>query len=189
MLKMRQSLNVPDVTTVVFFDVFYRDLGREASIPKVRAWTELSDSAFGDQSRQIEDVTSELLSDRCAGWLRWFETEIAKRYEATGGGLEIIADVLQRGFDDPSCSGFAFLNLAAGIDSINEDPFAEAEEQKEHLRHFLELLASRMGLQHSDIAAAAAVHVIEQTIGWAREPGRPKETDTARLLLQCLQHS
>ena len=44
--------------------------------------------------------------------MRWFESEIEERYEATGGGLEIIADVLQKGLEDSKRFGFAFIHIA-----------------------------------------------------------------------------
>jgi len=120
----------------------------------------------------------------CAG----FEKEIEARYQATRGGLEIIADVLQKGFEDPKCFGLAILNsLAEG--SAFREPFAIEREQKEHLRRFLEELALKMGLQHPDMAASAAVLVIEQTIVRTQTNGSLKEAQTARLLFQCLQHA
>jgi hypothetical protein len=50
-------------------------------------------------------------------------------------------------------------------------------------------LAVRMGLQHPDIAAGAALLIIERTIVWIQLTGSSRETQTARLLFQCLQHS
>jgi hypothetical protein len=47
------------------------------------------------QSR--EDFVSAFLKDRHAIWMRRFENEIEARYEATGGGLEIIADFFTGG--------------------------------------------------------------------------------------------
>ena len=121
--------------------------------------------------------------------MRWFENEISARYEATGGGLEIIADVLQKGFEDPKCFGLAFIhNLTEGGD-FDHEPFAIAREQKEHLGRFIELLAVKMGLQRPDLAASAAVLVIERTIAGTLITGSLKEAQTARLLFECLQHT
>ena len=72
---------------------------------------------------------------------------------------------------------------------LDSEPFAAAKEQKEHLRGYLEQLAVRMGLQHPDIAAGAALLIIERTIVWTQLSGSSIETQTARLLFQCLQHA
>jgi hypothetical protein len=128
-------------------------------------------------------------SDRHAIWMRWFENEIEARYTATGGGLEIIADVLQEGFKDPKCFGFAFVHIVIEGGHFENEPFAIARKQKEHLRRFSEQLATKMGLQHPDMAASAAVLVIERTIVRTLMTGSLEEAQTARLLFQCLQHA
>lgn len=122
-------------------------------------------------------------------WMRWLENEIETRFEATGGGLEIIADALQEGFKDPKCCGLAFINIVIERGDFDNDSVAIVREQKKHLRRVIEQLAIKMGLQHPDLAACAAVFVIEQTIVRNFMTGSPKETQTARLLFQCLQHA
>ncbi len=117
--------------------------------------------------------------------MRRFENEIEARYEATGGGLELIADVLQEGFEDPKCFGLAFIHIV----TEGSEPFAIAKEQTQHLRRFIEQLAVKMGLQHPDMAASATVLVIERTIARTLMTGSLVETQTARLLFQCLQHA
>ena len=57
------------------------------------------------------------------------------------------------------------------------------------MRWFLEQLATKVGLQHPDMASSAAVLVIEQTIARTQMTGSLKEVQTARLLFQCLQHA
>ena len=53
----------------------------------------VSESAFHGQFQSKEELVSAFLKDRHDIWMRWFESEIEARYEATGGGLEIIVDV------------------------------------------------------------------------------------------------
>jgi hypothetical protein len=72
---------------------------------------------------------------------------------------------------------------------LDNEPLAIAREQKEHLRQSTEQLAVKMGLQHPDMAASAAVLVIERTIVRTLMTGSLKEAQTARLLFQCLQHA
>ena len=121
--------------------------------------------------------------------MRWFENEIEAKYEATGGCLEIIADVLQKWFEDPKFYGCAFINTVTAGGSLNSEPFEIPREQKEHLRRFIEQLAVKMGLEHPELAAPAVVLVIERTIVRIQVAGNLKETQTARLLFQCLQHA
>jgi hypothetical protein len=96
---------------------------------------------------------------------------------------------LQEGFEDPKCFGFAFMNVVIEGADFDNEPIAIVREQKEHLRLFIEELAVKMGLQHPDIAASAAVLVVERTIVRTLMTGSPKEAQTARLLFQCLQHA
>jgi hypothetical protein len=147
----------------------------------------VSELGFHEQP-QSEDVAPVYHQDRPANWIRWFEHEILKRFEATGGGLEIIADVFE-GTEEQKCFGLVPINIATENSSFSTNPVVCIGEQKEDLRRFLEQLASRMGLHDPDIAASAAVLVIEQTIRWARATGSSDAAQTARLLFQCLQHA
>ena len=189
MLKMQQSAGVRDAIITTFLDVLCRGGGQDAKVSEVLAIAGVSESSFYDRFQSREDLVSAFLKDRQAIWMRWFENEIEARCEATGGGLEIIADVLQKGFEDPKCLGFAFINIAAEGSAFNNEPFAIAKEQKKHLGRFLEQLALKMGLQHPDMAASAAVLVIEQAIVWTLMTGSLKEAQAARLLFRCLQHA
>jgi len=103
MLEIEQSVGFSDAIITAFWDVFCRDGSREAEISEVLALVRVSESAFYEQFQSKEELVSAFLKDRHAMWMRWFEAEIEARYEATGGGLEIIADVLQEGFEDPKC--------------------------------------------------------------------------------------
>ena len=189
MLETRQSAGVRDAMTTAFWDVFCRDARLEAEISEVLVKAGASQYVFHEQFQSKEDLVSAFVKDRHAIWMRWFESEIEARYQATGGGLEIIADVLQMGFEDLKCFGCAFLNIVTEGRNFNSEPFAIAREQKEHLRQFIEQLAVRMNLQHPDMAASAAVLVIERTIVRTLMSGSLKEAQTARLLFQCLQHA
>jgi hypothetical protein len=120
--------------------------------------------------------------------MRWFEHEIEARYEASRGGLEIIADVLQEGFEDPKSLGLALINIVTE-DGFDNEPFAIVKEEKEKLRRFIKQLAVKMGLRHPDMAASTAVFIIDQTIVRTLMTGSLREDQTARLLFQCLQHA
>jgi len=190
MLEMRHSTGTRDATITVFFDAFCRECVREAEIPRVLAMTTVSESAFYEQFHSKENAVSAFLKDRHAIWMRWFEKEIEARYKATGGGLEIIADVLQEAFEDPKYFGLAFMNIVTeGNGASNGEPFVIAREQREYLRRFLEQLAATMGLQDPGMAASAAVLVINQTIIQTLMTGSVKEVQAARLLFQCIQHA
>jgi hypothetical protein len=161
--------------------------GYPDDLPAIMDIPDLRD-AFDEQVESKEELVSAFLKDRPAIWIRWFESEIEARFEATGGGLEIIADVLQVGFEDPKCLGLAFINILIEGGDFNNEPVVIVGEQKEHLRLFIEQLAVKMGLRHPDMAAAAAVRVIERAIVCTLMTGSLTEAQTARLLFQCLQH-
>ena len=189
MLKIEQNVGVNDAIITAFWEVFSRDESLEAEISEVLTVAPVSAPASYERFQSKEDLVSAILKDRHVIWMRWLEHEIEVRHEATGGGLEIIADVLQKGFEDPKCFGFAFIHIVTEVDDMDNEPFAIAKEQKEHLGRFIEQLAVRMGLQHPDMAACATVRVIEQTIVRTLMTGSLKEAQTARLLFQCLQHA
>lgn len=183
MLEMRQSAGFGAVTTMIVLD----DLSRWVGFPKVGTMaTRVPDSTFY-QSK--EEPVAAPLNNRCAVWLCWFENEVEAIYERTGGGLEIIADVLEKALEDRKSLDIAYFNIVEGGGDFDSEPFAAAREQKEHLRRYLGQLAVRMGLQHPDIAASAALLVIERTIVWTQNSGSSKEAQTARLLFQCLRHA
>ena len=189
MLKIEQNVGVSDSIITAFWDVFSRDESLEAEISEVLTIAPVSEPASYERFQSKEDLVSAFLKDRHAIWMRWFEHEIEVRYEATGGGLEIIADVLQEGFEDPKCFGLAFMSVLSEGSDFDDEPFAIAKEQREHLGRFIKQLAVRMGLQHPDMAACATVRVIERTIVRTLMTGSLKEAQTMRLLFQCLQHA
>lgn len=188
MLKIEQNVGVR-AAIITSLNVFCRNGSREAEISEVPAIGRVSASPFYRQCQSKKNLASAFLKDLHAIWMRRFENEIEARYETTGGGLEIIADVLQEGFEDLKCFGFAFINVVTDDNDFDNERFAIVREQKEHSGEFIKQLAAKMGLQHSDLAASAAVFVIERTIVRNLRTGRLEEAQTARLLFQCLQHA
>jgi len=189
MLEMKQSVGARDAIITAFWDVFSRDVSLEAEISEVLAIARVSEFASYERCQSKEDLVSAFLKDCHAAWMHWFENEIEARYKATGGGLEIIADVLQEGFEDPKSFGLAFIRVVSECSDFDKEPFAMIGEQKEHLRRFIEQLAIKMGLDHPDTAASAAVLVIERAIVCTLMTGSLAEARTARLIFQCLQHA
>jgi AcrR family transcriptional regulator len=189
MLEIKQSAGVRDAIITAFWDVFSRDVSLEAEISEALAIARVSEFASYERFQSKEDLVSAFLKDRHAAWMRWFEDEIEARYKASGGGLEIIADVLQEGFEDPHNFGVAFINVVNECSDVDKEPFAIVGEQKEHLRRFIEQLAVKMGFDHPGIAASTAILVIERAIERTLMTGSLTEARTARLLFQCLQHA
>ena len=93
MVKIEQNVGVRDAIITAFWDVFSRDESLEAEISEVLTIAPVSEPASHERFQSKEDPVSAFLKDRHAMWMRWFENEIEASYEATGGGLEIIADV------------------------------------------------------------------------------------------------
>ena len=112
MREIEQSIGVRDAIISAFLDLPCRERIRDfEDASEVVAIARVSESAFCEQFQSKEALVSAFLKDRHVIWMRWFENEIEQKYEETGGGLEIIADVLQKGFEDPKCSGFAFFKI------------------------------------------------------------------------------
>lgn len=189
MVKIQQSVRVGDAIITAVVNAFRRDGTREPEISEILVTAGVPGPVFDEHFQSKEGLVSPYLKDRHAIWMRWFETAIEAKYEATGGGLEIIADVLQEGFEDPKCFGYAFINIIVDErGDFDNESSPIAREEKEHLRLSIERLAVKMGLQHPDLAASTAVLVIERTIVRTLMTGGLKEAQTARLLFQCLQH-
>jgi AcrR family transcriptional regulator len=190
MVNIQPSVWVGDAIITAVVNAFRRDGTREAELSEILVTAGAPEPAFDEHFQSKEDLVSAYLKERHGIWMRWFETAIGAKYEATGGGLEIIADVLEEGFEDPKCFGCAFINIIANERSeFDNEPSPIAREQKEHLTRFIEQLAAGMGLQHPEVASSAAVLVIERTIVRTLMTGSLKEAETARLLFQCLQHA
>lgn len=149
----------------------------------------VSTTAVYDHLQLKEDVVSEYLKDCHAAWMCWFERELETRYKAAEFRLESIADILWKGFEDPKCFGLAFSHIVIKNRPFDSEPFIIARKHKEHLKWLIGRLAAGMGLQDPDMAAVTAILVIERTIALTLITGSPKETETARLLFQCLQHA
>ena len=189
MLVIRQNAGIKKPIIAAFLGVFSWDPVREAEISEALPMAGVSKSVCCAPVQATGESVPAFLGDCHATWMRWFEKEIEARYNATGAGLEIIVDVLKEGCEDRPRFGLAFMNIDAEVETFNTEAVVIASEQREHLRRFLEDLAVRMGLEHPDIAASAAVLVIERTIIWTQMTGSLGETETARLLFQCLQHA
>ena len=170
-------------------ELFYRDGIRATDIKKVIAKAGVTENSFYQNFHSKEDLVTAFLHRRHDVWFTWFKTEVEKRLEVNGGGLEVIADVLQSWFEDPSFRGCAFINLVAEGGKFDSEPFAIAREHKEQLKQFIRELATRIHLQEPDVAAAAGVLVVEGAIVRAQMTCDPKEAESARLLLLCLNHS
>lgn len=183
MLKIRQSAGSWGVTTMVLWE----DLGLRLGLPRV-AEMRISVSDSTVPQLRVESDTAFLKND-CSIWLRWLEREVESRYQLTGGGLEVIADVLETAFENPQFVDLLLTDIFPGTGTVCSEALVDVKEQKEDLRLYLERLAERMGLQHPAIAASAALLVIEKTILWTQRSGSSQEAHTARLLFQCLQHA
>ena len=179
MLEGIHGSGVGDRTVTAFSDLFFRDGGLE----------KVSAADLCNEPQSQEDLVPGFLKHRHVAWMRTFENKIETRFKGTGGGLEMIADILQEGFEDSKSFALAFVNIVTQCDCPDEEPCAIVGEQKEHLRRLIEQLALRMGLQYPEMIACAVVRVIDRAIVRTLASGSLTEAQTARLLFQCLQHA
>lgn len=149
----------------------------------------MSKSTFYQGAQSEGALLRAFLEDGNAIWLRWFQSEIEAKFDTTKGGLEIIADVLRKWFDD---SRLQCAVVNKGVSSSREFDGVTIEcfgNQKDKLRRVVEQLVVKMGLRYPDIAASAAVQIIERTIVTTLMSGDLSELKTAQLLFQCLQRA
>ena len=185
MAKMIQGKATTDVIVMTSFEVFYRGT-RRAAISRMTEEAGVSETTFYGEFQSKEALIRAFLENRNAIWLRWFQSEIHARFETTRDGLEIIADVLRKWFEDSRlhCED---VKKDASNRQVNGEAFESFGNQKDQLRRFVEHLARKMGLRYPDIAASAAVQIIERTIVTTLVSGDLSELKTAQLLFQCLQ--
>jgi len=170
-------------------ELFYRDGIRATDLGKIMEKAGVSEDSFYQYFQSKEDLVAAFLRKRHDIWFSWFKTEVESRHATNGGGLEVIADVLQSWFEDPTYRGCAFINTVAEGGKFDSVPFAIAREHKEQLKQFIEELAARMNIHEPDLAATAGVLVVEGAIVRAQMTGNPYEAQNARLLLKCLNHA
>jgi AcrR family transcriptional regulator len=170
-------------------ELFYRNGIRATDLNKVIAKAGVSEHSFYENFHSKEDLVTTFLHRRHDIWFTSFETEVEKRLAGNGGGLEVIADVLQSWFEDPFFRGCAFINIVAEGGKFDSEPFAIAREHKEQLKQFIKKMATRMHLQEPELVSAAGLLVIEGAIVRAQMTCDPEEAQNARLLLSCLNHS
>ncbi|HEY2470496.1 MAG TPA: hypothetical protein VGI45_22055 [Terracidiphilus sp.] len=188
MAKIIQSKGTKGAIVMTSLEVFYRSMRRTGS-SRVTEGARVSESTFYEGSQSKEALLRAFLEDRNAIWLRWFQTEINARYETTRGGLEIIADVLRKWFENPKLCRSAIVNVDVSNRNVSAQAFEVVRNQKHQLRRFFERLAVKMGIQYPDIAACAAVQIVERTIVATLRSSDLSELKTAQLLFQCLQHA
>lgn len=149
----------------------------------------MSESNFYEGAQSREALLRAFLEDGDAMWLRWFQSEIEAKFESTKGGLEIIADVLRKWFEDSRLQCAVVNRPVSSRRQFDGETCECFGNQKDQLRRFVEQLVVKMGLQYPDVAASAAVQIIERTILTTLISGDLSELKTAQLLLQCLQRA
>lgn len=178
MFLVHEELDLGNVTLAAFWN------DHEQSAPLLEPEAMAIGADFA-QYRSVVDLDGTSPGNDCTAWLRWFEDQIEQAYEASGGDLEIIADVLERDFETPGYFEYA-TQVSDQVDVFGDWHVASRVHRK-HLMLYLEQLATRMGLRCPEMIASAAVLVIERTIEWARASEDSDAAQTARLLFQCLR--
>src|SRR5438477_10838113 len=121
MLVMRQTAGITEPIVAAFLGIFSWDYVRETNISEALSMAGVSSPASHGGFQAEGDSVSSFLKDRHVLWMRWLEKEIEARFDATGAGLEVVADVLRRGFDDPQCFGLVFMTVACPGEAVDED--------------------------------------------------------------------
>ena len=187
MIKMIQDNGARNAIIMSSVVVFRRGVRRPPETSRMIEGR-MPESTFCEGLDSKEACTRTFPEDQHAPWLRWFQQEIDTRYETTGGGLEIIADVLRELFESSQLRGSVGKVIASHRDLTGQN-LEISGTSKDELRRFVRQLAVTMGFQYPDITACAAVLIIERTIATILLTGDLSELKTAQLLFGCLQHS
>jgi hypothetical protein len=100
MLEIVLRIGFRDPIVAGALDAFFQEDIPAAEISKAPAIAGVSKSFSNQPSQSKQELLRAFLKDRHA---HWFEQEIEARYHATQGSLEIVANVLQMGFEDSKC--------------------------------------------------------------------------------------
>jgi AcrR family transcriptional regulator len=188
-LELIQTPDTRDSIVNASLELFYRDGIKGTDVEQVLKKAGVSESSFHENFSSKEELVLAFLHKRHDLWTAWFTKEVETRLARPGAGLEVVADVLQTWFEDPKFRGCAFINTVAEGGRRDSEPFSIAREHKEELKQFLKSITTRLNLSEPDMAASAAVLIIEGAIVRAQMTGDPSEAYNARLLFQCLSHS
>jgi AcrR family transcriptional regulator len=149
----------------------------------------VSESSFYQRAQSEKDLLQAFLQDHDANWLRWFQREIDAKFETTKGGLEIVADVMRKWFENSRLQCAGVNTVVCPSRQFAGETLELLGNQRDQLRRFVEQLVVKMGLRYPDIAATASVQIIERTIVRTLKSGDLSEIKTAQLLFQCLQRA
>jgi AcrR family transcriptional regulator len=188
-LETPQSQNPRDHIVNTSLEIFYRDGIRGTDLNQIIEGAGISKLSFYQSFKSKDDLVLAFLQKRHEVWMAWFTREVEIRLSNPGAGLEVIAEVLQSWFEDPKFRGCAFINTVAEGGKFDSEPFTIAREHKEELKRFLKTAATKLNFFEPEMAASAAVMVIEGAIVRAQMTGDSSEAHNARLLFQCLNHS
>ncbi len=166
------------------FTLFYRDGIRVTGIDKIIAESSVAKMSFYRYFPSKNDLITECLRRRSEEWLQWFTAAVEKKMSYSVAGMEIIADILRRWFEQPGFRGCAITN------ALVEMPAPEPEIQEVIRRHQAALEACltdvAIRLDHADPrqTAAAVMVIMEGAIIRAQITGDPAVSDTCATLLK-----
>lgn len=109
--------------------LFYLDGVRATGIDKIIAESGVAKMSFYRHFPSKNDLIAECLRSRSETWLAWFKSTVEKKLQATGNGLEVIAEPLRQWFAEPGFRGCPFINALA------ENPSPEPEIRQVILNH------------------------------------------------------
>ena len=164
--------------------LFYQDGVRATGIDKIIAESEVAKMSFYRHFPSKNDLVAEYLLRRHEWWMGWFSVGVEKRLSQAGAGLEVIAEVLMRWFEEPDFRGCAFINAQAEAFSQEEKIHQIIQDHKQALQAFLQELATRLGLENPLQTAASSLLVIEGTIVRSQMTRDAGVFETCRLLLR-----
>lgn len=143
--------------------LFYQEGLRATGIDRIIAESGVAKMSFYRHFPSKTDLIAAFLNARHESWMAWFTREVDAGITA-GGGLEVVADVLESWFQQPDFRGCAFINTVAEAGSASSEERDIAVRHKADLAHYLKTLAERLALPEPAMVAEDVMIIIEGTI-------------------------
>lgn len=155
----------------VALKLFYQEGLRATGIDLIIAEAGVAKMSFYRHFPSKGHLIAECLRLRHESWMAWFTDAVEKRIAQTGGGIEVIAEVLRSWFEEPDFRGCPFINALAETAMTETRILEVIRTHKARLEAFLTDLATKLGYTAPRPMAAAVMVILDGCIVRAQMTG------------------
>lgn len=175
----RPKTTARDRLIEVALRLFYQEGLRATGIDLIIAKAGVAKMSFYRHFPSKSHLIAECLSLRHENWMVWFKDAVEKRIAQTGGGIEVIAEVLRSWFEEPDFRGCPFINALAETAAAETRILEVIRLHKARVEVFLTDLATQMGYAAPRPMAAAVMVILDGCIV------RAQMTDEAAIVCEA----